>query len=105
GATPERTSRHRYESARGAKRRPVARQDPVLARRIARLSGGYSGLARNVLERLHQGALPMSEESKKAMNEAVEELEAAREAARLKLHLFSMDARRALEGLEEKAKD
>ena len=47
----------------------------------------------------------MSKESTKALNEAVEELEAAREAARLRLHLFSLDARRALEGLEDKAKE
>ena len=47
----------------------------------------------------------MSKESKKALTEAVEELEAAREAARLRFHLFSMDARRALEGLEDKAKE
>jgi hypothetical protein len=52
-----------------------------------------------------QGVNAMSKESKRALNEAVEELEAAREAARLRLHLFSMDARRAIEGLEDKAKE
>jgi vacuolar-type H+-ATPase subunit H len=44
-------------------------------------------------------------ESKKALHDAVVELEAAREAARLKLHLFSMDAKRTFEDLEDRAKE
>jgi hypothetical protein len=39
-------------------------------------------------------------ESTKTLTEAVEELDAAREAARLKVHLLSMDARRTWDELE-----
>jgi vacuolar-type H+-ATPase subunit H len=41
-------------------------------------------------------------ESLKALEDAKQELEAAREVARLKLHLFSMDARRTWDDLEGK---
>ena len=41
-------------------------------------------------------------ESTKALDDAKQELEAAREAARLKVHLLSMDARRTWDDLEKK---
>ena len=41
-------------------------------------------------------------ESLTALDEAKQELEAAREVARLKLHLLSMDARRTWDDLEGK---
>ena len=43
-----------------------------------------------------------SKETSKTLHEAVAELYAAREAARLKMHLFSMDARTAWDELERK---
>jgi hypothetical protein len=45
------------------------------------------------------------QDSNKALHEAVEELDAAREVVRLRLHLLSMDARRGWDGLEEKVKE
>ncbi len=41
-------------------------------------------------------------ESMKALNDAVQELETARETARVKLHLLSMDARNTWDGMEAK---
>jgi len=42
-----------------------------------------------------------TKESTKALSEAVGELDAAREAAKLKLHLLSMDARRTWDEIED----
>ena len=41
-----------------------------------------------------------SNEPKVALNDAAKELDLAQETVRLKLHLLSMDARRAWQGLE-----
>ncbi len=41
-----------------------------------------------------------TKEPSKALSEAVDELDAAREAARVKMHLFSMDARHAWDEIE-----
>jgi hypothetical protein len=62
-------------------------------------------LAQDVLEDPDEpssGASRMSnKESKKALSDAVEELDAARDAAQLKVHLLSMDARRTWDQLED----
>lgn len=47
----------------------------------------------------------LTKESQKALTDAKAELDAAREAARLKLHLLSMDARRAWDELEGKIEE
>jgi hypothetical protein len=44
--------------------------------------------------------MAMSQETNKALNEAVEELNAAREAIRLKAHLFSLDAKESWKEIE-----
>jgi hypothetical protein len=41
-----------------------------------------------------------TKESSKALSQAVDELDAARDAAKLKLHLLSMDARRTWDEVE-----
>ncbi|HVU04332.1 MAG TPA: hypothetical protein VHE30_21385 [Polyangiaceae bacterium] len=46
-----------------------------------------------------------TKESQKALKEAIEELSAARETAKLKAHLFSLDAKRAWEDLEREFTD
>jgi hypothetical protein len=47
----------------------------------------------------------LKKESQDALKDAKEELEAAREVARLKLHLLSMDARRTWDELEGKIQE
>jgi len=49
--------------------------------------------------------MAMTNEANKALKEAVEELNAAREAVRLKLHLLSLDAKEAWNEVETRLQE